>query len=244
MKNEYVTLQGNNISTSQRYNGINYFGAHKSAFSNDQRIIEPVILTKHYLPSVISAFNDKLRLYNGKKRLPRKDVDELHHTLIFDGWVYLNQGYIGGNGFRELSIERMVDYKDDEFVKETEPLKECLWENDVLIDLDPENFNHQGLPKPKAKSKVQEFKKGENVYFFHPVDGAVARFGAISGGAYLYCYRDPRSSNVALGVFVCSEGTQKNLEQLLSIIKKAKLSPDGLREAIQLRDAVNLICKK
>ena len=42
--------------------------------------------------------------------------------------------------------------------------------------------------------------KGKEVYFYPPSNGSVARFGADSAGASLYCYWDPSISFVSLGV--------------------------------------------
>ncbi len=33
------------------------------------------------------------------------------------------------------------------------------------IDLNPENFNHHGLPLKNSKSKIQEYKRGENIKY-------------------------------------------------------------------------------
>ena len=67
------------------------------------------------------------------------------------------------------------------------------------------SFNNQGFPT--GKSGVQKYKKGVNIYFCHPRNGAVARFVADSDRAYLYCSRDPTYSSASLGVRPCAEGT-------------------------------------
>ena len=84
---------------------------------------------------------------------------------------------------------------DGTLEKVTEPLQECLRDNKLPgIDLDYwlGHATQQGLP-PKNNSSG-------NVYYWHPKDGAVARFGADSGRARLFCYGDPTFSNAGLGV--------------------------------------------
>lgn len=77
----------------------------------------------------------------------------------------------------------------------TEPLQECLREDKTPgIDLAYwlSNATQQGLP-PKNNSSG-------NLYYWHPRDGAVARFGADSDRVRLYCGRVPAVSNPGLGV--------------------------------------------
>jgi hypothetical protein len=69
-------------------------------------------------------------------------------------------------------------------------------------------FNDQGLPT--QDSALQDYRQGDNIYFWKPRNNRVARFCAGSSWAVLYCDWVPSYSNASLGVFACAEGTQKN----------------------------------
>ncbi|MBS3085156.1 hypothetical protein J4225_00535, partial [Candidatus Pacearchaeota archaeon] len=65
-------------------------------------------------------------------------------------------------------------------------------------------FNKQGFPiKQSAK---QEYRQGENIKFWAPVDGGVAWFFAGSGRADLDCVGGPDYGGASLGVFGVAEG--------------------------------------
>ena len=75
-----------------------------------------------------------------------------------------------------------------------EKLEDCIT-GSYYVDL---KFNNQGMPI--RKSKYNEYKQGENIYFFNPIDKLVVRFGAYSDGANLSCDGGPSSSGEGLGV--------------------------------------------
>ena len=86
----------------------------------------------------------------------------------------------------------------------SEPLESCLMEDcwaDVL------NGNKQGLPTRELAQNQRE------IYYWHPKENYVARFGAGSGRADLDCNRDPSDSSASLGVFsVCeANATQRKI---------------------------------
>ena len=87
-------------------------------------------------------------------------------------------------------LDRTTNYSEV-----TEPLQDCLTvdrEPGISLDEWINNHNNQGLPKPNIS-------KGD-LYYWHPRNDYVARFGASSGGADLNCVRDPGYSNSRLGV--------------------------------------------
>lgn len=76
-----------------------------------------------------------------------------------------------------------------------EPLAPCLMENKIPgISLDDwlANATPQGLPLPNVNSG--------DLYYWAPVNGAVAWFGACSDGALLDCVWDPTYTSPSLGV--------------------------------------------
>lgn len=77
----------------------------------------------------------------------------------------------------------------------TEPLEDCLRDDRTPgIDLEDwlDDANNQGLPPKKVK-------KG-GLYYWHPRNGAVARFGSNSDRAGLLCCRDRQYSDADLRV--------------------------------------------
>jgi hypothetical protein len=60
------------------------------------------------------------------------------------------------------------------------------------------NISDEGLCK--IASSKDKYSQGENIYFYHPRNGNVARFVANSVRAYLGCHWDPTYSNASLGV--------------------------------------------
>lgn len=89
----------------------------------------------------------------------------------------------------------------------TEPLEDCLMQDKTPgIDLDSwlNSANKQGLPVKQTKSGT--------LWYWYPRENAVARFDADADRAYLYCLRGPGSSDSALGVFGCAEGTPKKIK--------------------------------
>ncbi|MDD5649912.1 MAG: hypothetical protein PHF86_05745 [Candidatus Nanoarchaeia archaeon] len=206
----YVNIQGLNISMQQLFWNNNYFDTQKLVLSRNEKILKPAKFMKLYLPSVIKAYNDDLTLKDSKGNLLDKgELIELYKNLTHYCFVWLNQQYKDGRGFKGLNVETIISYnKEDGFISEQEPLEECLWGERVLIDLDPENFNHQGLPKLKAKSKIQKYSKGKNIHFSFPRQGAVAkydghfRFSNFYGESILDCSGSPGLNDEGLGAFI------------------------------------------
>ena len=75
------------------------------------------------------------------------------------------------------------------FHRKSELLEECLMEDDFV---DADSFNRQGMPTRKSRK--------QDIDYWYPVDGSVARFGAGADGAGLDCFRGADYSDAALGV--------------------------------------------
>ena len=71
--------------------------------------------------------------------------------------------------------------------------------------------NKQGLLTRKHSSL--SYAQGQNIYFYHPRNNSVARFGANSDGAYLNCGGNPSYSYSALGVRLVREATPRKIPQ-------------------------------
>ena len=73
-----------------------------------------------------------------------------------------------------------IDSKGNLLTQKTS-LEQCLMK-DCYAEFE---FNNQGLAIKKSKN--QNYKQGDNIYFSYPRENYVARFDAGSGGAGLCC---------------------------------------------------------
>ena len=118
-------------------------------------------------------------------------------------WTWLDAKFLQDKGSRYLQTNHRV--VSGKLVSTKLPLEACLRE-DAYVDL---KFNSQGLAT--TKSATQNYSLGNNIQFYHPRDGAVARFVANSVRARLDCNGDPAYSHAGLGVFSCAEGTEQKI---------------------------------
>ena len=161
----------------------------------------PIYMT-HYL-NTRDASQGKTDLYDANgAQLSNSEVNKHWNQLSKDCWTWLDAMFSLENGIWKITDK--IQGKAD--------LADCLKE-DGFADLD--SLNNQKLPK-KSSGK-QEYSQLNNILFYHPSDGAVARFYANSGRAGLYCYRNRDLANDSLGVRPCA-----SLEYISKILEGAK----------------------
>ncbi len=120
--------------------------------------------------------------------------EDLYKQLTSDCWTWLNAKFDISR--KKKSIEYVTGFdNNDNLVTKKEDLESCLTQ-DGWVDFS--KLSTQGIPT--STSSTQSYNKGEKIYFWHPIDGRVARFGASSGGAGLNCIRYPSDANSDLGV--------------------------------------------
>ena len=199
------------------YNNSNWQDAHFKLHDNKLQMPEVPLFIQHFL-NVVDAYKNK-----GKKQLFDANGNSVSEKEIKDIFMHLTKNHIdiynSGNpgawahldakfeqrsdGMYVLSEHRTFkDTKGNNLLqsKKAEKLEACV-ANDSFTDL---KFNKQGFPiKQSAK---QEYRQGENIKFWAPVDGGVARFGAVSVRAYLDCNWYPSFTNSSLGVRSCKAG--------------------------------------
>jgi len=193
------------ISRNESYQGLTWENTHYALADNGLFMPTPSLFMP-YLIQVRDASQGKITLYTAdNKPVPRDEAEDL--------WKYLSSNHKGGcwtwldAKFSEnKTVWKIADNhktaqkgKDNSLEGITETLKDCIRE-DCFVDLE---FNKQGLPT--RRSQDQTYKQGENIYYCHPRNGAIARFG----GAYLDCDGYLGGSDPSLGVFVCAEGATK-----------------------------------
>ena len=112
-----------------------------------------------------------------------------------------NARFIAGSGFNDLDLETVIGIDSSGNLKTTkQPLEPCLGKS-CYAKL---NINSQGFLT--EKSQDTDYNQEENIYFWPPVNGRVARFVAGSGGAGLSCGGGPQFTDVSLGVRASAEG--------------------------------------
>lgn len=193
--------------------GFNYETSHKTVLQKGLEMPTPALFMPHFV-NVVNAYHHESRLYDAAGNEVTGDrLNKLYKKLTSDCWGWLNAKFVPGTGFNNTDLETITGLDAQaNLLTKREPLERCLV-NDCFIDF---KFNKQGLAMSNAKSREQEYERGENIYFFYPRKNYVARFWAGSCRAGLYCdwYPNgsdlnldwyPRGSVALLGVFCVCE---------------------------------------
>jgi hypothetical protein len=115
-------------------------------------------------------------------------------------WTWLDALFVNKSGVLKLETDHMGSTGNGANLYDLE----AYASSSGWAELD---FNRQGLPT--KGSGLDRYSRGENIYFWEPQDGRVARFVADSGRAVLYCYWVPDDRDTSLGVFACAEGAAR-----------------------------------
>ena len=192
------------------------YEAHKSDSS-----LREVPSSRVFIQAYQDIFGNKLVGEDGN-HLTSEETNQLVE-LVSNYWVRFNTGFMPSKGRSKgfLGLD-VVTYKVvqasevDEFddIEQTlilkilsrEPLEECVTETGKLVELS--SLNRQGLPT--TVSKVQQFKRNENLIFYPPVEGRIARLLAGSVGVGFSCDGDPAGSNAGFGVPTYATGTKNS----------------------------------
>ena len=198
------------ISRYESYKGLDWKNTHYALADNGLFMPTPSLFMPYFV-NVRNAAQGKITLYTAdNKPVPRDEAEDL--------WKYLSSNHKGGcwtwldAKFSENKNVWKITYnhktvqkgKDNSLEGITETLEDCIRE-DCFVDLE---FNKQGLPT--RRSQDQTYTQGENIYYCHPRNGAIAWFDAVSGGAVLGCGWFLSVSDPSLGVFACAECTSKS----------------------------------
>lgn len=210
-----------------RSENLNYEDLHLKVLSQESFLHVPT--PGLYLPFIISlidAYKRKIPLFDeNDNKLTNSEIEKVYYDLIkYPPYrTFLNARFVQGTGFKGLDIEKIVGLKkiiigshynglsfipaqgEKKVVRvEREPLEECLWD-DCYIDLRKDNFNRQGLPLEKARSKVgkrvgegyegDEWEKNPYIFYAHPEkDHVISVFDSGSLGYCLGCSDTDKSA--------------------------------------------------
>ncbi len=226
VSHDYIQIpqfQGEVISKFEipGHNNLNFQDTHFKLHDNGLYMPEVPLFMQHFR-NVVEAYKS-----NGKKHLFDSAGNPISEDELKDIYLHLTKDHIAayesesgnlrgawtwldakfendeGNGMKILSRHRTFKDSSGEKVlkpEKIEALEACLME-DSYIDFN--NLNSQGLPT--RKSQNQEYKQGENIYYWNPKNGRVAGFSASSGGADLSCNWGPSDGGSSLGVFAVAQ---------------------------------------
>ncbi len=210
---EYLGIPGTNTIISKfelpDYNNLNWKDTHFKLYEKGLYMPTPAIFMPHFL-NVIDAYKNKTRLFDAAGNpIPENELEDMYlhltkdHIAAYQGgqtgaWTWLDAQFEEqGEAMKIHTNHKVVNNKLKP--QTIQDLEQCI-KKDCYVDLE---FNSQGFPTRESSS--QNYIQGQNIYFWHPRNGSVARFGAGSGRADLGCDWYPDYMNSSLGVFGCSD---------------------------------------
>lgn len=201
---EYIRIPNTDIliARKEKFQNLNWEDTHYKLAENELYMPNPALFMK-YFTEVISAREKKLKIYDGSnKELSKDEVQKLYDYLTEkQSWhgSWLDAKFVKNGSSLELETDhKVIPNKGKKTLQgKIYPLAQYLKE-DCYAEL---KFNVQGLAF--EKSKKQDYKQGENIYFWSPVEDRVAWFYAYSDRACLICDRPPTLAYSDLGVFAC-----------------------------------------
>jgi hypothetical protein len=202
---EYLQVPPYNliIAKSEIHKGKDMYQALEALAEENLFMPSPAEFMRHWM-NVKNAAVDKTNVlvYADDTKVPDAETLDLWKYMSSshrDGcWTWLNALFKVDNN-NNWSIDQnlnVITGADGKKVLQgtSQPL-DCPIREDCYVDLE---FNTQGFPI--RKSAEQKYKQGDNIYFWHPRDNAVAGFVASSDGAGLNCNGVPSSRWPSLGV--------------------------------------------
>ena len=146
--------------------------------------------------------NNKPIFDSAGNNLPDKIKKDLYKQLTSHCWTWLNGKFNISEKKKEIEIITGLD-SNKNLLTRKEQLNNFLNE-DCYVNFN--DFYKNGIPNINSKYANQNFVKGENIYYWSPIDERVARFYADSDGAGLGCGRNPSYVDSFLGVRAVRHG--------------------------------------
>lgn len=198
------------LSGSQMFNGLSFDPMTEKALGEGQFLARVRDVTP-FLRDVNLAQPDKDGNVRGViydttgKRIEGDRLIQLG-DFINNAWVYLNDRFEKGSGFKGLDVTHLVGRDRDRLIVERQPLEDYItgWA-DVQGEINSQGYFTQRAP-------VQQFERGKTIYQHEPVAGRVVRLDADSSRASLDADRDPQIANPLLGGILRAEGTPRKIE--------------------------------
>ena len=214
IKSDYVQVPNEDfiIAIAETDKGLNYYNANKVVMQRGL-FVPDVREFMSFHNHVIDAYKNKKTILGADGNpISDKTKKDLYRQLTEDCWTWLNGKFIIKDSKRALEKIIGLDSKG-KLITNEEPLEDCLMSDSYVYFT---KLNGQGFPNISSKYSKQDYQKGKNIYFYFPRDGAVAGFGAYSGGADLDCSGYPSSSYGSLGVRAVRRDVSKARKHLIN----------------------------
>jgi hypothetical protein len=213
MPSKYISIPGHNmyIAPEVTHRNKDMFETLDVLASEGQFMPSPAQFMAHWNNVRLAAQGLNALVYSDGTTVTDADAKELWEFMSSTNrqnretaWTWLNAQFVEDKGLWYMRTNNKVatDPSGKKYLQGP-PLNPVISpiRKDLYVELD---FDSQGLPK--TESPLKQYKQSENIMFWYPRNGGVARFGAGSVGAYLICDRDPSLRDSVLGVFACAAG--------------------------------------
>ena len=199
VSSDYIQIPGQDfiIAIGETDFNLNYEGANKAVLKRGLAVPTTNQFMAFHNYIIDCYKNNKPIFDSAGNSLSKKVKDDLYNQLTSNCWSWLNGKFNLSNNKNKIELITGLDSKNNLITKE-EPLEICLMQ-DCYVDFT--KLNKNGIPHINSKHSNQNYVKGENIYYWAPVNGRVARVSADSDGANLGCSRNPSNTSSSLGVF-------------------------------------------
>lgn len=194
------------LSGSQKLNGLDFESMARNALGEGQ-FLARVRDVAPLFRDVNLALRGEGVVYDASGDLIEGERLTQLGKFVNNAWVYLNDGFEKGEGFRGLDVTHLVGMDGDKLVIERQPLEE--YAVGCWADVQGE-INSQGYFTQKAP--VQKFERGKTIYQHKPVANRVVVLSADSSWADLYALGVPQVADPGLGGILCAVGTSQKAE--------------------------------
>lgn len=209
VSSDYIQIPGQDfiIAIGETDFNLNYEGANKAVLKRGLAVPTTNQFMAFHNYIIDCYKNNKSIFDSAGNSLSKKVKDDLYNQLTSNCWSWLNGKFNLSNNKNKIELITGLDFKNNLITKE-EPLETCLIK-DCYVDFT--KLNKNGIPDINSKHSNQNYVKGENIYYWAPVNERVAGFGAGSVRAYLGCCGLPSDTFSALGVFGIAQGIPPKL---------------------------------
>ena len=192
------------IAIAESHKGINWYEQNKQVLDRGLHVATPLEFMTMF-QGVVDSYKNNTRLFDA-------DKNSLKRSVIIDLYKFLTSDYTGGSWCNLNALFRKDDNKckmlqavrvdtskgsesKDQLIYSVKTIQTSVT-SDCFVDFS--DLTSKGLPK--ARHSTQSYLAGDNIYFYHPRNNAVARFYADPDFALLDCSRYPQGANAWLGV--------------------------------------------
>jgi len=196
VKSDYIQIPNQNyvIAIGETNFNLNYEEAHKKTLEQGLVIPKPIEFMNFH-NHIIDSYKNKKTIFDAAGNpISENTKNDLYKKLTSNCWTWLN------GEFKISENEKKIEYilgldKNNNFIKLLEDLEPFLASNGYI---DFTKLTKDGLGM--LNHSIQSYEKGENIYFWSPINEGVAWFLAGSDRAYLSADSLPSCRYPGLGV--------------------------------------------